>query len=122
MLIIQRKVVLPVVCGVWITTLSVAGYTWAMLPWFLHYYDYFQGQANNSIDYGTVTDLFHGCYLVGVPFALCIIGYGVQLLRCAERRADHVAWYAVLSLSLAVSWFVWTLLAERTLYALLFPA
>ena len=93
-----------------------------MLPWFLDYYDYFQEQAHNSIQYGTVAEVFHGYYLVGVPVGLGIIGYGVQLLRCAERRAEHVAWYAVLSVSLAASWFVWTLLAERTLYALLFPA
>ena len=122
MLTISRKVTLPVVCGVWIITLLIAGYTSAMLPSFLDYYDHFQRQANNSIDYGTVTEMFHGYYLVGVPVGLCVIGYGAQLLRGAERSAAHVAWYAVLSMSMAMSWFVWTLLAQQTLYDLLFPA
>jgi hypothetical protein len=121
-LTIRRKVTLPVVCGVWITTLLVVGYTWAMLPWFLDYYDYFQQQTNNSLDYGAAIELFHGYHLAGVPVALCVLGYGVHLLWAVERRIEHVLWYAALSISLAASWLVWALLVERSFYELLFPA
>jgi len=99
----------------------VAGYTCAVLPWFLDYYAFYQ-QHTKGIEFGAAIKLFHRCYPVGVPIGLCVIGYGVQLLRCAERRAEHVAWYVVLSLSLAAFWFVWTLIVERSFYGLLFPA
>ena len=119
---LSRKTIVPVVCGISITVLSVAGYTCAMLPWFLDYYDYLQGQTRNGIDYGTVVKAFHDYHWIGVPLALCSIGYGVQLLKRAEQRADHVVWYAMLSMSLSVFWLVWTLCAERSLYVLLLPA
>jgi hypothetical protein len=119
---LSRKVILPVVCGVLIILLSVAGYTSAVLPWFLDYYDYLQGQTRNSIDYGTVVKAYHDYHWIGVPLELCSIGFGVQLLKRAEQRANHVVWYAMLSMSLSVFWLVWTLCAERSLYVLLLPA
>jgi hypothetical protein len=118
---ISRRATTPVVCSVAALTLLVAGYTCAILPWFLDYFDYYAGTPNNfAMPFST--RLFRECYMGGLPLGLCVIGYGVHLLRTPERRLEHVLWYAALAVSLAALWLVWTLLAERSFYELLFPA
>jgi hypothetical protein len=118
---ISRKAIAPVICGVAAVTLLAAGYTCAILPWFLDYFDYYTGTPNN-VAFPFSTRLFRQFYMGGVPIGLCVLGYGVHLLRPAERRLEHVLWYAALSLSLAALWLAWTLLAERSFYELFFPA
>ncbi|MCX6927566.1 MAG: hypothetical protein NT154_30815 [Verrucomicrobia bacterium] len=118
---ITRKATLPIVLGIAVVTLLVAGYTYAILPWFVHYFDYYSDSPNSFV-FPASTRFFRQYYLGGVPLGLCVIGYGVLLLRRAERRLEHVLWYAVLSVGLAASWFIWALLAERSFYELLFPA
>ena len=116
---ISRKTTLPIVCGVAALTLLVAGYTCAILPWFLDYFDYY---TSDNFAFPSGLELFRRYYLGGIPLGLCVLGYGLHLLRPPERRLDHVLWYAALSVSLAASWFVWALLVERCFYTLLFPA
>jgi len=115
-----RKVALPVVIGVCVITVLVATYTCAMLPWFRDYCDYYQ--SSGTIRLAGIARAFLSLHLVGVPFGLFIIGYGVRLLRPAETSAAHLAWYASVSVGFAAFWQVWAMLAERSLYALLFPA
>ena len=116
----SRKVALPVVIGVSVITVLVATYTCAMLPWFRDYCDYYQ--SSGAIRLAGVTSAFLRLHLVGLPLGLFIIGYGVRLLRPAETSAAHLAWYASVSVTLGALWQVWAMLAERSLYALLFPA
>ena len=118
---ISRRAIVPVVCGVAALVLLVAGYTCAILPWFLNYFDYYT-DAPNGFAFPASTRIFGAYHLGGVPIGLAVIGYGAYLLRPAERRVDHVLWYAGMSLSLAVAWLLWTMLVVRRLYELLFPA
>ena len=86
---VSRKATLPIVCGVWIITLLVAGYTCAILPWFLDYYDFYQQSGGGGMQYPVAVTFFHRSYLLGLPVGLSIIGYGVHLLRPTERRVEH---------------------------------
>jgi hypothetical protein len=122
MLNIPRKATLPIVCGIWIMTLLVSVHTFAVLPWFLDYYDFYQQSGGTSMQYPAAVTLFHRCYLIGVPVGLSIIGYGVHLLRASERRVDHIAWFVTASAGLVATWFLWVLLVERSFHELLFPA
>jgi hypothetical protein len=85
------------------------------------YFDYYAG-APNDIAFPASTWFFRHYHPAGVAIGLCVLGYGVHLLRLPERRIEHVLWYAAVAGSLAASWFMWTLLVERSLYELLFPA
>jgi hypothetical protein len=109
------------VCGVAALLLLVAGYICATLPWFVDYFDYYAG-APNDFAFPASTRFFRHYHPVGIPIALFVLGYGVHLLRPPERRIEHVLWYAAISGSLVLAWFMWTLLVERSLYELLFPA
>jgi hypothetical protein len=114
-----RKVAPPVVIGVCAITVLVATYTCAMLPWFRDYCAYYQ--SSGAIRLAGVTRAFLRLHLVGVPLGLFVIGYGIRLLRPLQTSATHLAWYASVSVSLAAFWQVWAMLAERSLYVLLFP-
>jgi hypothetical protein len=118
---ISRKVVLPVVTGVWFVTMLVAVYTFAMLPWFFEYYDFYQ-DSTRGFEHAAISVAFHRWYPAGVPLVLGILGCGGWLLRAPETGAARLAWYASASLSLALAWLVWVVLVERTFYGLLFPA
>lgn len=118
---ISRRATIPVVCGVGALMLLVAGHTCVILPWFEDYFDYYAG-APNGFAFPASTWFFRHYHLAGVPIGLGVLGYGVHLLRLPERRIEHVLWYAAVSGSLVVTWLMWTLLVERSLYELLFPA
>jgi hypothetical protein len=117
---IPRRVVLPVVTGVCLVTLLVAAYTFAMLPWFTDYYDFYQN-SSRGFEHAAISRAFHLCYPAGGPLVLGILGCGGWLLRSPEVGAAWLAWYASASVSLALAWLTWVLLVERTFYGLLFP-
>ena len=116
----SKTVVAPVVIGVWVVTALAATYTCAMLPWFTDYCEFYR--SGSAVQLAGVTGAFLRCHLVGVPLGLAIVGYGVRLLRPAETSTAHLAWYASVSVSLVAVWQTWAMLAERSLYVLLFPA
>lgn len=118
---VPRKVVVPVVIGVWVLTALVAIYICAMLPWFTDYCDFCQTQNGGAFQLAGIATAFLRFHLIGVPLGLVILGYGVHLLRPAETNAAQLAWYASVSVSLAAVWQTVALLAERSLYELLFP-
>jgi hypothetical protein len=117
---VPRSVTLPAVIGVWVVTGLVATYSCVMLPWFVDYCDFYQ--TRSAVQFGGVTKAFLRFHLIGVPLSLCIFGYGIRIIRSLETNAAHLAWYCSASLSLAAFWQTWALLAERSLYSLLFPA
>src|ERR1035437_5096703 len=116
-----RKVVLPVVVGVWIVTTVAAAYTWAMVQQFTVYCDFFLAGASRAMQLPGITGAYLRFHLARVPIGLAIFGYGFCLLRRSETSAAHLAWYASVSVSLAAVWQAWAMLAERFLYLLLLP-
>ncbi len=117
---VPRKVALPVVIGVWVVTTLFAAYTLAMLPWFTDYCNFYQNSS--AVQLAGITRAFLHFHLGGVPLGLAILGYGIRLLRPAETSAVHLLWYVSVSVSIAAVWMTWAMLAERSLYELLFPA
>jgi hypothetical protein len=112
MLILPRKVNLPIVLAVAVATLAIAGYTFVFLGWFRSFYDAYIG-ANDA---SRAMVLYRRYYWLGIPAELAVLGVGCRLLYAAEVRADYLAWYASVSTILIVLWFVLSLLVERTVF------
>ena len=117
---IPRKIAVPVVTAVCVITTLAAIYTCAMLPWLTDCCDFYQ--SGNATQLAGITRAFLRFHLVGVPLGLVILGYGVRLLRPPETSAANLAWYASVSVTVVAVWQTWAMLAERSLYVLLFPA
>lgn len=118
---VSRKVVAPVVIGIWVLTALVALYVCAMLPWFTDYCDFYQTRGDGTYRLAGIATAFLRFHLIGVPLGLTILGCGVNLLRLKETNSAHLAWYVSVSVSLLAIYQTSALLAERSLYELLFP-
>jgi len=116
-----RKVAAPLVASIWVIVALVAIYSYAMLPWFMDYCDFYS-RRSGSLQLAGITSAFERFHLAGIPVGLAILGYGVRLLRKSELSVSHLAWYISVSVSAAAVWQTWAMLAERSLYELLFPA
>jgi hypothetical protein len=120
MVILTRKVVAPVVLGVWTVALLVGMHTVAVLQWFTDYYDFYRGRP--GFGHATVATAFRHGYPFGAVLALAAVIAGTWFLRRRECTTPRLIWFAAASLVAAGAWFVWTLLAERSIYVLSVPA
>jgi flagellar biosynthesis protein FlhB len=116
-----RKIVLPVVAGVWIVTTLAAIYTWVLVQGISISLDFLQPENGSAIPLAGITRVFLRFHLVGVVPALVIFGYGVRLVRPTEASVAHLAWYASLSVSLVAFWQTCAMLADRCYIASFFP-
>ena len=82
--VLTRKVVLPVVLGVWAVALLVGIYTVAVLPSFNDYYDLYVGQP--GFGHATVATAFRRGYPLGAVLALAILIAGVVLAATRKCR------------------------------------
>jgi hypothetical protein len=115
-----RKVVIPVVLGVWTVVLLVGAHTVATLPWFTDYYDFYGAQP--GFGHAKIAIAFRHGYPFGALLGLMAVIAGIWLLYRGERSTPRLIWFAAASLVLAVAWFVCALLAERSIYVLSLPA
>ena len=120
MQVLTRKVAAPVVVGVWAIALLVGAHTVAVLPWFTDYYDFYSRQP--GLRHATLTTGFRYGYPIGAALALAAILAGTWFVRRRECHAVSLMWFAATSLVTSIAWFVWTLLAERSIYVLSLPA
>jgi len=116
-----RKIVLPVVVGVWVITALAATYTWVLVQGISITLNFRQAEDDSTIPLAGVTSSFLRFHLLGVALVLAIVGYGVRLLRLAEADVAQLAWYASLSVSLAAFWQTWAMLADSCFNALFHP-
>jgi len=116
-----RKVIVPVVVGVWVVTALTAIYTWVLVQGIGITLNFREAGDDSTIPLAGVTSSFLRFHLLGVVLGLAIVGYGVRLLRQAEADAAHLAWYASLSVSLAAFWQTWAMLADTCFNALFHP-
>jgi hypothetical protein len=117
-----RKVAVPLILAVWVVIALVALYSFAILPWFIDYCDFYSRSLGGSFQLAVLPRAFARFHLAGIPLGLAIFGYGFRLLVKSDLNASHPAWYISVTVSVAAGWQMWAMLAERSLYELLFPA
>lgn len=116
---IPRKIVLPVVLGVWAGLLLVGVYTMAFLPWFTDYYDHHGAQL--GLEHATIAVAFRHGHPVGAMLAAAIVIFGGLLMRWPNISSACLIWYLTGAIISEGTWFLWMLLIERNIYLLALP-
>ena len=113
-MLVPRKIVLPVVIGVWIVTTLAVIYAWILFQGISIYLQYhLTPEGDSMIPLAGITRAFLRFHLGGGILGLAILGYGIRLIRPAEASAANLTWYSSLSVSLVAIWQMWAMLADR---------
>ncbi len=116
---LPRRVVLPIVIGVWGLSALVGVYTAVLIPWFTEYY---MNYKPGAFLHTTFFISSYPYYCPAAAMVAIIIGvYGFIILRRTDQKRENVAWFMSVSLMLAGAWLVWTMAVERSFYLLSLP-
>ena len=117
---VPRKIIVPIVLGVWAVALLVAVHTLVVLPRFIDYYEFYGTQPGFS--HATIATAYRHGYAFGAVPLLATLTGGVCLLRRPESEPIRLVYFVASSLVVAFTWLLWTLLSERSLFVLSLPA
>ena len=117
-MIIERKIVVPVVCCIVLLSIVTTWFPFLVLPEQFRLWEYHLGLEH----FGGATRLFRHLYRGGPVLSVLLLGTGAALLRRRECDGLLLAWYAGAALVVLAIWTFWTLGVLHGFYELSQPA